>query len=350
MTKLKTTLLSVIMTQLVPFEPLQPFQPNKPIFPIPGGGEILPIIEVVNRCNIDCFQAEYLNNSGKLSKFTMRFNQFNFDEQFYKVYLVNEYYPDGYLIYEEYFYGSISKIFTYDNSKNGLNNSIKLIFSDFDGSTNEQVYPIPFSKSSNTVLTQETSTYKPGTGKIVFSGGNWSNIEDNYILENFTSQYIPTFYHNLSLNDLSIKKANDHVQTFEPGVVNLYLTNRNGVFDDMPNNGKYLIVPLEVINVGSSCTLKIKNNYYVNPNTLLMSETYKSNYVETNRIYFPHNEMNYQGEYEGRIVFSSINSGSSNLTYRFTLNAQLNLLGDCIESEYCVKTKDGQDNNMGYEI
>lgn len=321
-----------------------------PIFPFnPGGGTIVidtPTFETTSGIK---FTVNFLSINQKPTKCNVTVKGLLKKQKNFYVSIFNEYYPNGYKFYEGVLASNSNINFEYDNMHNGTSNQIKLFY---EGNISYDVLTINavFESGKNSVINSENYSLSPGTGFIVNDAGNISTYTDTYNFKNFNESYTPTYYHNISLDNYQIVKTNNAMQNFSADSISLYLTNREGVFDNMPGNHNYMIVPLSIYSNGTKSYLKLKNFYYVNPKTLLMSEEYKVGYVSTGHIYFPHNEMKYQGEYEGRIIFSHINGGQSNLTYKFSLNAELNLLGDCIESEYCVVTKDGSDNNMGYEI
>ena len=166
---------------------------------------------------------------------------------------------------------------------------------------------------------------------IYFDENGWSSAPEKYTFINFDGMYAPNYYHDINVLDFKISK--EGIFPISSDNTHLMISNWNGVFDEMPLTGKYLDVPL-IFN--PSGDLIVRDTYYVDPLTLRMSKNPKSGYIATRHIYFPKNEMKYQGEYEGRLLFNDLGQDHNVYAYKFTFNALMNIMGDCQSSEYCI--------------
>lgn len=247
-----------------------------------------------------------------------------------KLYIVNDLYPDGILIATASSATSAKNYsFDYDNAYTRSSNKIKLVTTAPKGSK---------------TLTKEIETYVAKTSTITFSGQTITDESNSIILEantlkpikftykfnGFSPQYTPSYYQTFSPSDFSIESVSPF--GFDNVNATLFITNRNGVYDDLPHDDEYAELPMKIVNK----TLQFRDYYYVDPITLKMSQFKRSGYVETKHLYLPKNEMRYQGEYEGIMQFQDFGSAHAKVNFRFSLNALINIMGDCYNSEYCI--------------
>mgnify|MGYP003312709221 CR=1 FL=1 len=283
------------------------------------------------------FCIEPLSTTKKESRMWFSFPAMASGKIISKVYLENDLYPDGILI------GSATsgtkkyeKVLTYDNRYTRANNKIRLETTSVLGTfvtTND----ILLKKAQTFMINSDGQTISEETPCLYYDSGSFYNKNYTYTFNGFESMYSPEYYHFYSPNNYSLSTTSKFSLSNIEAC--LYLTNRNGVFDDMPFEDDLIKIPLSVSSKGK---LALKDKYYVDPMTLKMSATSKLGYVETSYLYLPKNEMRYQGEYEGIIRFSNFGSNGSKVIYSFKLNALANIMGDCVNSEYCVlnnKTK-----------
>ena len=76
---------------------------------------------------------------------------------------------------------------------------------------------------------------------------------------------------------------------------------------------------------------------YVNPYTLEMSSFKMQNEVKTNKIYFPVNKKkDFLGE-KFNIVVSNCGLNKYNLIFEITYDVFRDLVGNCSNSDFCIK-------------
>lgn len=325
--------------------------PYIPFYPgVIGGGEIIPIIPVLQEKlvlaieplstrNTDTYMNYYFSTSGASA---ISFNL--------KIYIVNDLYPNGYLISEQS--GRLSsktKIIKYDNSATRSSNSIKIVYT--IGSQSEVI-------TSHTVMTITRETKQISNNQVMTSpvkaltyiGDVWNEVNVSYTFSDYSECLMPTYYHELDLSSLNFNCSNTNFATNICNDINLLITNREGVFDGFDHDELNATIPLSLISDSKGNHLAFKEVMYVEPNTLLMSKTQKQGYVETKHLYFPRNEMKYQGDYEFSIIFKNFGINKSSLSSKHKIKALINTLGDCYNSEYCILNNDAEVNDLGWVI
>lgn len=148
------------------------------------------------------------------------------------------------------------------------------------------IYPVDNHSVSYSELKSQVYTSKSfgfmGTGETMVNTredfdfrpmGDYLNVDHYYELD-FSKNYF--YYPNpyiLPYQSVNLR-FNDSINQFR------YLTHQN--------NGD-VVLPLSLYMNGSKVTFTFKNKYYVNKKTLQISDSYRQNYVLTNRFYLPIN-------------------------------------------------------------
>ena len=86
-------------------------------------------------------------------------------------------------------------------------------------------------------------------------------------------------------------------------------------------------------------TFELKDDLYVNRETLRLSSTPKEGYVKTRHIYLPVNEMQNQSNYDCNFVMTDFGIDKDMIVHNFKLKALKNTFGDCSNSKYCIIRK-----------
>ena len=96
-------------------------------------------------------------------------------------------------------------------------------------------------------------------------------------------------------------------------------------------------VKLGVIDDNEKKGLKVNDKYYVNPITLDIANYKIPNSIKSNMFYFP---VNKKKEFLGatfNIVLADCGYNKYNLNFRITYDISRNLIGNCYDSDYCIK-------------
>ena len=317
-----------VLTSILPFNPDFPIIPDIPDIKIP-------------LC-YQSFSMSPLNVEGIETYGTVSFkNSFNsgISEIGIDVYLLNDLYPDGIKIYE-WSGKAQSKVisFKYNNEYTRLENSIHYdIFEDSNKFSYD--FDIALARPTAKVISSDSNVFK-SENKIYSDNAFNRDSYETLRFNGFEDLYIPDYYHRLDLDDFSITQDCGLVQMpLQYSTIRLLITNRDGVFDDLFGKGEYASIPLTLVNENNVYRLSFENRMFVNKHTLRMSSEQKEDYVETRHLYFPRNEMKYQGDYNCVITFDNLGVDLNKYVYSFKLHALINTLGNCIDSEYCERNR-----------
>ena len=225
----------------------------------------------------------------------------------------------------------LKKTVIFNNIITLLNNKIKIETTTSVGKLVTNTVDIQAYTRESFTLDSSKQTLKDPYPCTYLKSGELLTRTFTYKFEGFEKEYSPDYYHFYSPKSLKVTSTSP--LDFSSAEIYLYLTNREGVFDDMYVEKGLLKVPLAIDAKGRFMLNEI---YYVDPVTLRMARYKKPGYVETSYLYLPKDEMRYQGEYAGMIKFSNFGCAHSNVTYNFSLNALSNIMGDCINSEFCI--------------
>lgn len=158
-----------------------------------------------------------------------------------------------------------------------------------------------------------------------------------YTFTNFDGLYVPDYYHKVKLDDFAIKLP-VLAQPFFNCNPSLVIKNVDGVFNGVSktNNVEF---PLKLVKTLTGYTFELKDNLYVNKETLLLSSVSKAGYVKTKHIYFPRNDMRNQDKYSAYFVFTDFGIDRDLVKHTFEFRALKNIIGDCHNSEYCIERR-----------
>lgn len=267
------------------------------------------------------------------------------------VYIVNDIYIEGKIIYSITCTSDEDTIqyFEYDNAYTRITNIIK-IEKIVNGSSTFYESEIGVESEDLIYLNESNFEHITNNNVLSFMNGKFEYTSVMYDFEGFEPTYYPNQYHNIKLDQLTITLSNNYFpKLFSSGY--LYLTNNNEVFNDMPLNGSNLRVPITFEkSLNNTYHLCLRDVYYINPDTYLMSSTKKDGFLETKYIYFPNSEMNELQNYKARILLLDFGVEHSRVIYEFSFKSLFSLLGNCIDSEYCIRVEDVFPSDNGWVI
>ena len=116
----------------------------------------------------------------------------------------------------------------------------------------------------------------------------------------------------------------------------LSINNVGNVFSNVNGASEQVEFPLNVVKKDNYFTFELKEDLYVNKNTLLLSSNKQTNYIKTKHIYLPVNDYQNQEKYHATIVLNRFGINNDMLFHRFELRANKNTIGDCHNSKYCI--------------
>lgn len=249
------------------------------------------------------------------------------------VFVFNDLYPDGIKIYSEVVNKKEILTFSYDNKYTREKNEVEICYGTLESGINSARHEIWFNSPTKKSITDIDKIQSVIPCLIFTPSGGWNQISFNYNLQGFDSLYIPTFYHKLDLSDFKISMPSVAFSMFNTKAY-LFVSNYNAEFF---KDKKNWTIDLS-IEKGSNNIVSFKplTPLYVNVETLEMSPTKNKNYVKTNHFYLPRNEFKNQNDYNFSLVLEDFGPDKSTYVHVFKFNALLNIVGDCVNSEYCI--------------
>jgi hypothetical protein len=161
------------------------------------------------------------------------------------------------------------------------------------------------------------------------------NLAEQFSFNNYLSYFNANVYHSLDLNQFSFTYK--FLKDFKFESASLYFYDTNNIFPNMhSSNDEKVILNLDLICNYQTISMSFADKLYVNPQNLDMSLTPLIGYKETNYFFLPIN-MKEQISFID-FKFDLVNVGSCYTDFFFTVSylTDVNLIGECNESEYCV--------------
>lgn len=256
----------------------------------------------------------------------------------YTVSIYNDLYPDGEALFKGTANTTATKTFVYDNKLTSSSNEIGITWFT---STNKKKTTIKTNMDVfNPRTVRITDSQFEFTSECKYSSylptSGWKQANEKLVFENFGGQYVPDFYHRIDLSNFKVNCTQGFNTALAMNEAYLFITNINGVFDDLEQSGKNAMIPLGIEKIGFSYSLCFLNDMYVDQLSLRMSSSPKPGYVKTKYLYLPRNEKRNENEYEFNIKINDFGMERNNYIGSFRYKSLLNTLGDCHNSKYCV--------------
>ena len=143
------------------------------------------------------------------------------------------------------------------------------------------------------------------------TGSGLSNTKEEIDFRPFGDYLNVNYYYELEFTNNNFYYLSPYILNYQN--INLRFNDSTNQFPYMTHdsNGD-IILPLSLYMSGSKATFIFKNKYYVNKKTLQMSDTYRTNYILTNRFYLP---INGRKRFNNKMLYIEIGSlGYSHLS------------------------------------
>lgn len=252
-----------------------------------------------------------------------------------KVEIINDMYSSGKEILTHTFSSKETFNYKYDNRYTSSNNSIRLTITIGHNSPLVKTHKIDVCEPGNSLLDDE-KIIKSKSKMISLSSDTWKEPIESLTFTGFDDFYIPDYYHKIDLSTFKIHCSNSLDKLLDTKTF-FYISNREECFKDLPASGNYAKLELKIVESSNNdFFLQFKDNLYVDPLDLTMSNTTKSGYISTKHLFLPKNEMRHQEEYDCYFMFENLGIDNLMVPVHFKLNALINTIGDCHNSEYCI--------------
>ena len=160
------------------------------------------------------------------------------------------------------------------------------------------------------------------TAKYDFSLLEESTTDNNVYFEYPNCSFQYEAYEDFSYGEAYIKFYDtDHL-------FNFYRTSSDGY--------KHIPLILEYDNSLKRVNVSMKQSYYVNRETMKISDIYRNNFELTDKFYLPYNFKNYSENYEFSVHLIDIGADKLDVIFPLSLAFQRSKFGLCNNSDYCV--------------
>ena len=250
--------------------------------------------------------------------------------------IVNSLYKEGTNIFKGVFTGASTINIPYDNNYSRNSGNTIRITQIMGGNTKIIEHEIDVAESSVAVIDGSIYNFESKSYFYIYENDTWLKKKETVTFYNFENQYVPNYYHQITISDFSIKLSESIDNKINCSNAVFAITNKNGIFDLFEHDEEFAYFPLDFENEGSVNNLKFKNDLFVNPQTHQMSPIQKPNYVRTTVLYLPINEKRFEDTYNCYISFVGFGIDRATFISNFKYKSLLNTFGDCRNSEYCI--------------
>lgn len=208
-------------------------------------------------------------------------------------------------------------------------------------------------------------TFKESDNNIGVSSGycieSYSPFDTskNYILEdritflNYEDLVVEDIYLNFDISRFEFNYIGNKDKDLLEGEFIFAIYDKYNLFKDLPlyKDSQYRYIPLKVNNKNNgNSVFTFKNNIYYDPITRNPSLTYKENYIETNKLYFPKDEINKLKQCHCILSFDIDGYTKFNMSSSFDIRFLKNYFGECEDSEYCIHINEDKGENVREKV
>ena len=168
----------------------------------------------------------------------------------------------------------------------------------------------------------------------------WVLTKETFEFRKFDELYSPDFYHKLELNEMMIrcKAATNNTITYTSASV--LIDNYDNLFSHagtLMMSGTKVYIELKLVKGNDNWYyLAFKDKMYVHPTSLQMYNEKLPNVVETRHFYLPRGRMANQLNFRFQFSITKLGYNKVTLGHYININAPIDTIGNCVDSEYCV--------------
>lgn len=245
---------------------------------------------------------------------------------------------------------------TYTFVENGPN-QVKVFYSDQDGTRTNHYFDLSFDNNYPLVEFNKCpgGVYEVSNVKGYQKDRGYFDTTNKYVFNNYYVDHDANIYSKFDIEKLSFEeyfglvKVNVTNSTFK-----IEIPANSGLFSDLTStetSSNRVVLPLNLINDGTNrYILSFAQHFYVNPLTYEMRRTPTKNYVETRYIYLPKDGLSEGQKIYFNIFGEKLGTMQLDFSYRFYVESNIQRIGNCVTSEYCIRTSDVPYKDVGKEI
>ncbi|MDY6275944.1 MAG: hypothetical protein SPL75_00425 [Bacilli bacterium] len=253
--------------------------------------------------------------------------------------------------------GLISATSTGTLMRSGEQNRIKIFFSDGDGQTTTHWFDmIEANNPPRLVVDQlQTATYESFNVASYTKSRGYFTSSDKYEFKNWYAINEMNIYNKLDVGMFSFTETICDIPIeIEYYIISIGIPAIYGLFCDLRDDEiayNRVELSLDFVDVGNhQYQLQFKDKLYVNPYTYEMARSQLPGFVETKYIYLPKNGFSDLRKLDFTILGEKLGTMRIDFSYSFSIEAERSRMGNCVSSEYCIKTNDVEFNDIGKEL
>lgn len=253
--------------------------------------------------------------------------------------------------------GTSDTFFTTYTFIKGKENRLKIFFNDKDGTRTNIWFNTIFHDEYPQLSIQNLPSGVYEVNNVIGYEKGVSNIRttNKYVFRNWYAENHIDVYNKIDFGMFSFEEYMGPIKVaIQYYLFQLAIPAEYGLFDDATDDEKYLnriVFDFDLVNDGTNhYTLQIKDKIYVNPYTYQMSRHAKSGFVETKYLYLPKTGFTDLNKLDFKIAGENLGTMRLNFNYQFSVQANKSRIGDCVSSQYCIKSGDANYSEIGKEI
>lgn len=173
--------------------------------------------------------------------------------------------------------------------------------------------------------------------------------EDRITFTNFEDIVVEEKYLNFDISRFEFNYTGNKDKSYLDGEFYFGIYDKYNILTNLPlfEDSLYRYIPLKIASKdnGNNCFI-FENKIYYDPVTHNPSLYYKENYVETNKLYFPLNEVE-RLKTNQCMLFMNINGYTKfSMSGSFDIHFIRKYFGECTDSEYCVESNYDEGDNI----
>lgn len=178
-------------------------------------------------------------------------------------------------------------------------------------------------------------------------------MEDRITFTNFEDLVIEEKYLNFDISRFEFNYSGNTSKSYLDGEFIFGIYDKYNLLSDLPLYGDslYRYIPLKITSKDNgNNSFVFKNKIYYDPVTHNPSLYYKENYVETDKLYFPLEEVEKLKSNKCMLLMNINGYTKFTMSGDFDLRFMKNYFGDCSDSEYCVENNYDEGDNVREKV
>lgn len=253
--------------------------------------------------------------------------------------------------------GLINTTSTTNSMVPGEQNRVKIFFNDSDGQTNTYWFDLfEETKPPRLEIDQlQTATYERFNVASYTKEKGYFTSSDRYEFKNWYAINEMNIYNKFDVEMFTFSESIGGIPVeIEYYLISIGIPAIYGLFCDLRADEidyNRVELTLDFVDIGNhQYKLSFKDKLYVNPFTYEMARSQLPGFVETKYIYLPKNGFKELQKLDFGILGEKLGTMKLDFGYSFSIEAERSRIGNCVSSEYCIRTNDVEFSEIGKEL